>query len=125
MCTISGCECDQGYSPPMCLPTANRPTSLNDDFSNTQIDMTKWSEVFGGSVGALCSLPNNGNSLYFNQPGIRKAVTVDLDMTTAMLVLCIICVIYYLCIISFQSFFIPNQCWYQFHYWLYSPTKHQ
>ena len=86
MCTTSGCECDPGYSPPMCLPTTNRPTSLNDDFSNTQIDMTKWSEVFGGSVGTLCSLPNNGNSLYFNQPGIRKAVTVDLDTTTAMLV---------------------------------------
>ena len=92
MCTISGCECDQGYSPPMCLPTANRPTSLTDDFSNTQIDMTKWFEVFGGSVGTLCSLPNNGNSLYFNQPGIRKAVTVDLDMTTAMLVLCTNCI---------------------------------
>ena len=49
--------------------------------------MTKWSEVFGGSVGTTCSLPGNGNSLYFNQPGIRKAVTVDLDMTMATLVI--------------------------------------
>ena len=73
----------------MCLPTANRPTSLDDDFSSTQIDMTKWSEVFGGSVGTTCSLPGNGNSLYFNQPGIRKAVTVDLEMTMAMLVACV------------------------------------
>ena len=93
----------------MCLPTRNRPTSLNDDFSNVQIDMTKWSEVSGGSVGALCSLPDNGNSLYFNQPGIRKAVTVDLDMTAAMLVLYHVCIyLFDLQLIYFQNFIIPS-----------------
>lgn len=74
----------------MCLPSATRPTSLTDDFTVSDIDVTKWSEVYGGRIGTTCSLPNNGNGLYFNQPGIRKAVTVDLDMSTAQLVQCII-----------------------------------
>lgn len=86
MCTINGCRCDPGYVPPMCLPSATRPTSLIDDFTDGDIDATRWSEVYGGSIGTTCALPNNGNGLYFNQPGIRKAVTVDLNMTTAQLV---------------------------------------
>ena len=89
MCTINGCQCDPGYAPPMCLLSAARPTSLNDDFTDSIIDTTKWSEVYGGRISTICSLQNNGNSLYFNQPGIRKAVTIDLDMTTAQLVHCI------------------------------------
>ena len=123
-CATSGCVCDQGYSPPMCLPTANRPTSFNDDFTNVQIDMLKWSEVYGGSVGTTCSLPGNGNNLYFSHAGIRKAVTVDLDMTLTMLVYAtIVCLTCNYC--TFQSSFIPSQYWYQFHCWLYSPTKCQ
>jgi len=86
MCTATGCRCDTGYVLPMCLPSTSRPSSLVDNFAGNQIDATKWDEVYGGSVGTTCSLPDNGNGLYFNQPGIRKAVTVDLDMTTAQLV---------------------------------------
>ena len=86
MCTINGCQCDPGYAPPMCLSSTDRPTSLSDDFTDSRVDVNKWSEVYGGSISTTCSLPNSGNSLYFNQPGIRKAVTVDLDMTTAQLV---------------------------------------
>ena len=92
MCTINGCQCDPGYAPPMCLPSATRPTSLRDDFTDSNVDVAKWSEVYGGSISTTCSLPNNGNSLHFNQPGIRKAVTIDLDMTTAQLVHCIKCI---------------------------------
>ena len=90
MCTIDGCQCDPGYAPPMCLPSTATPTSLTDDFTDSTIDTTKWSEVYGGNIGITCSLDSNGNSLYFNQPGIRKAVTIDLDMSTARLAECIV-----------------------------------
>ena len=83
MCTIDGCQCDPGYAPPMCSPSTAIPISLTDDFTVGDIDTAKWSEVYGGSIGTTCSLDSNGNSLYFNQPGIRKAVTIDLDMSTA------------------------------------------
>ena len=107
MCTIKGCQCDPGYAPPMCLSSTARPTSLNDNFTDSNIDATKWSEVYGGSIGTICSLQNNGSSLHFNQPGIRKAVTVDLDMTTAQLVHCIalfhVLIHFYLLLLSLIS----------------------
>ena len=61
------------------------PNQLTDDFENG-LSRHRWSAVVGAKVGRGCGelVPlAYGNSLYFNGCGLRHAITVEVNATSA------------------------------------------
>ncbi|KAJ8301142.1 hypothetical protein KUTeg_020129 [Tegillarca granosa] len=85
-CVNGHCNCDPGYYGSSCVP---RITSLIkkmfDSFEGGLFDFF-WARISGGGIGFGCGalLPYaHGKSLYFNDCGLREALTVEMDLTGA------------------------------------------
>ncbi|XP_077982491.1 reelin-like [Glandiceps talaboti] len=86
LCTdTKECICDTGYQGPTCTPSTKLPHYMIETFE-AGITPTKWSSVRGGNIGRGCGslVPYAyGKTLYFNDCGIREAVTIEMDTTQA------------------------------------------
>lgn len=56
---------------------------MKDTFDEKVVDKSKWSLVQGGTVQEPCSKLVQGTALVMNGPGLRQAVTVDMDLRDA------------------------------------------
>ena len=75
-------------------------THLRDTFASPPVNVSQWGVVQGGGVRAGCEELVEGNALVFFAPGLRQAVTVDLDLRNARyLCVCVcVCVCEYPCV---------------------------
>ena len=64
-------------------------THLRDTFASPPVNVSQWGVVQGGGVRAGCEELVEGNALVFFAPGLRQAVTVDLDLRNARYFVCV------------------------------------
>ncbi|XP_070192277.1 reelin-like isoform X2 [Littorina saxatilis] len=86
VCESGQCHCDEGgainsLQDPHCQPQSDQPNppGMLDRFDNRNMPTEHWRRVLGGYLGPGCGIVDFGNSLYFDGPGTREAVTVPLD----------------------------------------------
>ncbi|XP_050414411.2 reelin isoform X2 [Patella vulgata] len=87
-CDYPTCICDEAYGNEACQSIfgENNPTQLKDMFDEPNVNRSKWSVVQAGDIGDPCNILVQDTALVFNGPGIRQAVTVDLDLRDARFV---------------------------------------
>ncbi len=56
---------------------------MKDTFNSGAVEAGLWTRIQGGSVTESCAQIVTGMSLFFNGPGLRQAVTADLDLRNA------------------------------------------
>jgi reelin len=81
------CDCDNGYGGVDCQPTTNLPVTLTGKFENTTSLQQDWLLYEGGAIGTRCGVVGSGKSLSFYMAGTRMAMTKDLDLTSASVLL--------------------------------------
>ncbi|KAL8563520.1 hypothetical protein ACOMHN_064345 [Nucella lapillus] len=87
VCREGQCHCDSRdedgdyEKDPHCQPLSDQPNPIGmlDRFDNRNMPTDYWRRVLGGYLGTSCGIIDFGNSLYFDGPGTREAVTVPLD----------------------------------------------
>ncbi|XP_071961497.1 reelin-like [Antedon mediterranea] len=86
-CHYPVCICDTGFYGSFCESSSTLKTILKDRFQRHQIDYDNWAFIQGGRTIASqhksCGILSEGRSLYFNQPVLRLAETIDLDLRNA------------------------------------------
>lgn len=87
-CRYPQCLCDEGYAGQDCSqPTSpDAVTQLKDSFPSSPLNKSLWDTVQGGGVGKPCQILVEENALVFISPGLRQAVTKDLDLRNARFV---------------------------------------
>ena len=56
---------------------------MKDTFDKPSLDKSKWSLVQSGVIQDPCDKLVEGTALVMNGPGLRQAVTVDMDLRDA------------------------------------------
>jgi len=94
-CKQGACICDTGTFGSDCKPVSLHLSSHMRETFDSELSVTTWYEVLGGSItsgspddGCGSLLPAaHGKSLYFNGCGLRHAVTVEMDTRRASAIL--------------------------------------
>eukprot|EP00058_Branchiostoma_floridae_P011776 XP_002597264.1 hypothetical protein BRAFLDRAFT_66399 [Branchiostoma floridae] len=79
-CRYPSCICDEGYTGDSCKPIAPPLTSMKESFHHGVLLSDQWLFVEGGQPGQGCGVLADGDGLYFSGPGLRQAVTRDMDL---------------------------------------------
>ncbi|ESO91434.1 hypothetical protein LOTGIDRAFT_228850 [Lottia gigantea] len=85
-CKYGHCVCDKNYIGKTCVPIKSRlPSRMFESFEGG-IFPSHWYKITGGGIGFGCGalLPYaHGKTLYFNDCGIRQAITAEFNLQSA------------------------------------------
>ncbi|KAI4543781.1 hypothetical protein MG293_006575, partial [Ovis ammon polii] len=87
-CLKEQCICDPGYSGPNCYLTHTLKTFLKERFDSEEIKPDLWMSLEGGSTCTECGILAEDTALYFGGSTVRQAITQDLDLRGANMLLC-------------------------------------